>query len=117
MSSRYRCIKDYHTPYPDPIPFSRHELVQVGETFADDPAWSGWYRCTGEVGQVAWIHEDLLNQEGDQARMRKDYDARELTLIVGEIVEIRETLGGFGLAKKTTGLTGWVPMGHLEAMD
>ena len=109
----YRCVKDYHTPYPDSIHFFKGEIVQMGEEFDGDPDWKDWVRCQASGGREAWIPKSYLDE--NEGSLLRDYDARELSLSIGEVLEIREIVYGFGLAEKKDGSQGWAPMNHLEA--
>jgi hypothetical protein len=113
----YRCIKEYQTPYPNSIVFREGEQVVVGEEYDQDPTWKGWFRCQGTEGQVAWIPIDYLEKDNLHSFLLKDYDAKELNLVIDEIVKITEVIGGFGKAINMEGKKGWVPINHLEPIS
>jgi len=112
----FRCRKTYQTPYPDSILFREGEQVDVGEEYDQDPTWNGWIRCRGSENQEAWIPYQYLQIEDSLGVLLLDYDARELTLMVDEIVLVKEVVNGFGVAENQIGEIGWVPMNHLEAI-
>jgi hypothetical protein len=111
----YRCIKDYHSPYPDSILFNKDEKVQIGEKFEGDPDWKDWIRCQAPDSREAWIPGSYLRIDENIGFLLRDYDARELSISIGDVLEIREIVNGFGLAEKKDGVRGWVPMNHLQA--
>lgn len=111
---KYRVIKDYTTNYPVSILFEKDERVKVGESFEDDPDWQDWVRCYGTDGREAWCPKQYLSITGDTGRFLRRYDARELSVGVGETLKIGEELNGFGYAVNGTGNSGWVPMNCLE---
>lgn len=109
----YTCIKDYTSPYPDSIPFRKGEQVTIGEEFVEDPDWRDWINCQGSNGRKAWVPKQFLSIQAEMGTFTQDYDARELTILVGEELLIKEIVNGFGLAENTNGQRGWVPMKHL----
>jgi hypothetical protein len=114
MPGIYRCTKDYHSPYPDSILFFKGERVRIGEEYDGDPDWKDWVRCQTANGNEAWIPKSYLKIDGNEGSLLQDYDARELSVTIGEILEVTEIVNGFGLAEKKDGQHGWVPMNHLE---
>jgi hypothetical protein len=62
----------------------------------------------------AWTPKSYLTISGKVGFFLRDYNARELSVSRGEIVDVGEILGGFGLAAKPDGDKGWVPLKVLE---
>ena len=114
---KYRVIQDYQSPYPDPIVFRRGEKVTVGREFKDDPDWLNWRKCEGKDKNAAWVPVQYLTIEGKKGIFKQDYNARELTIVTGEILGIYEVLNGFGMAENSNGNKGWVPMRNLEILN
>ena len=112
----YRCIKEYRSPYPDSIAFIKGERVLIGEEYEGDPDWIDWIRCQAPDRREAWIPKSYLVINGDEGSLVRDHDALELSLSIGDVVEISEIVKGFGLAEKNDGRRGWAPMNHLEAI-
>lgn len=111
---RYRVIEDYHSPYPDPIIFHRGEKVRVGKEFTDDPDWKDWVWCEGECGNMAWVPKQYLETEASSGTLLTDYNARELSVAVGEVITIYEIVNGFGMSEKQNGECGWVPLKNVR---
>lgn len=114
MSDRYRCIKNYQSPYPESILFRKGEVVVVGEEYEQDPDWRNWIRCQAEDGREAWVPKQYLKINKETGIFLRDYDARELNLAIADVIHIREIVNGFGMAQKQNGDKGWAPMNHLE---
>ena len=114
---RYRVIKDYQSPYPDPILFRKGEQVTVGREFKDDPDWQNWRWCEGKKNNAAWVPIQYLTIEGKSGILKRDYNARELTIHKGETVTVNEVINGFGMAEKVDGNKGWIPMRNLEILN
>ncbi len=109
----YRVIEAYPSPYPESLFFRRGATVDVGRAFTGDPDWEHWRWCTGPDGVQAWVPENYLEVRGATGVLTRDYDARELSVAVGETVVISEIVNGFGMAEKADGQRGWVPMRNL----
>ena len=70
---KYRVIKAYDSPYPDPIIFHKEEQVEIGDEFSDDPDWQNWVLCMGENGKRAWVPLQYLVINQDTGRFTKNY--------------------------------------------
>ena len=116
-SQKYRVKKDYQSPYPDPILFRKGEQVTVGREFKDDPDWQNWRWCEGKKNNAAWVPIQYLTIEGKSGILKRDYNARELTIHKGEKVTVNEVINGFGMAEKVDGNKGWIPMRNLEILN
>ena len=114
---QYRVIENYQSPYPEPIIFHKGELVTVGKEFTDDPDWMNWVWCEGRNNNQAWVPKQYLDIEANQGVFNTDYNALELSVVVGEVLIIYEIVNGFGLAEKQTGERGWVPLRNTEPSD
>ncbi len=55
MPKKYRVIKDYQSPYPDPIIFYKGEQTAIGKKFEGDPDWRHWAWCTAEGNRQARV--------------------------------------------------------------
>jgi len=113
----YRVIEDYQSPYPDSILFHKGGKVQVGKEFTDDPDWKDWVWCEGEKGNKAWVPKQYLKTEAGSGVFLNDYDARELSVTVGEVIKVYEIVNGFGMSEKQNGERGWVPLKNIQAVS
>jgi hypothetical protein len=111
---KYRVIKPYVSPYPNSIRFQKGEKVIIGKEFDVDPDWKDWLWCTGESGQQAWTPRQFLEINGLSGILLQDYDAREISLKLGEIIAGKKILNGFAWAENAAGETGWAPLNHLR---
>ena len=108
--TRYHVKKAYTSPYPHPLIFRRGDAVELGREFADDPEWKDWVWCERADGPAAWVPKQHLDRTGGKATFKENYDARELSVSVGEALIVHEIVNGFGMAEKPDGTRGWVPM-------
>jgi len=110
----YRVIRDYQSPYPEPIVFCKGEEVKVGKEFTEDPDWKDWVWCEGKNDNKAWIPKQYLEIHANEGIFITDYNALELSVVVDEMLNIHEIVNGFGMAERPDGTRGWVPMKNLE---
>ncbi len=111
---QYRVLVPYRSAYPDPILFQKGEKIRIGREFSGDPDWKDWIWCEGENRNTAWVPKQFIDGNGF---CRRAYNARELTILTGEILTVTEIVNGFGWAQKADGQTGWVPMKNLEKLS
>jgi len=114
IPKKYRVIKKYISPYPDAIIFHRGDVVEIGKEYVDDSDWKEWIWCEGRDKTKAWVPKQYIDIKENKATFTKDYNARELSVDVGEKLMVYEHLNGFGMAKKSNGMKGWVPLKNLE---
>lgn len=113
----YRVIKDYKSPYPDPVVFQRGEKVKVGQAFKEDPDWKNWIWCEGKNNKNAWAPKQYINIDGTSGIFIEDYDAMELSVQIGERLVVFEIVNGFGMSEKANGTRGWVPEKNMAIED
>jgi hypothetical protein len=111
---KYRVIEDYKSPYPRPLIFHEGDIVKIGEEFSDDPDWKDWVWCEGLKNVEAWAPKQYIKIKGKKGIFNRDYNAMELSLTVGEVLEVYEIVNGFGMAEKADGSRGWAPMKYME---
>ena len=95
-------------------------VAQAGERFHFEhrqTEWPGWIWCTNDAGAAGWAPESWIAPEDVDAGsciFRRDYDATELSVDVGEtlMVEIEES--GWAHVTDSRARRGWVPLRNLE---
>lgn len=110
----YSVIKDYRSPYPDPIVFQKGEKVKAGQEFKEDPDWKNWIWCEGKSNKKAWVPKQHIDIHGMNGILNKEYNAMELSVQVGEKLVVYEIVNGFGMSEKINGMRGWVPIKNME---
>jgi hypothetical protein len=83
--------------------------VSPGRTDPDNP---GWRWCVNGEGLGGWLPEGLVR---DGCAL-DDFDTRELTVAVGDEVEVRDRRAGWSFCLAHGGRLGWVPDGCLNAV-
>ena len=100
------CRAGYDAAFANPPKVAAGEVVQLIEKDPNHPGWFKGRTATGESGYfpVAWFAI-----AGSDATAMRDYDARELTVRVGDLVGIVEIESSWARVMKPSGEVGWVP--------
>jgi hypothetical protein len=107
MSLIYRVVKPYRSAYPDPLVFSKGQVVTTSARQTD---WPGWVWCTTASGDSRWVPDIFLEQIGKQAVMRRDYNPIELSVQVDELLTACEQVNGWAWCINIHHQQGWVPL-------
>ncbi|MBE3032036.1 MAG: peptide-binding protein [Actinobacteria bacterium] len=71
--------------------------------------------CATESGLAGWVFEKRLQMTGPgEAIATTDYDAAQLTVVKGEILEVLDRGASWWRCRNAGGVEGWVPAGSLE---
>ena len=97
--------------YEDPLAGRAGDELEVGPA---DVEWAEWRWCTATDGRRGWVPETLLEGSGAHRRLARDYDARELTVRAGELLEVLETESGWARCRTEDGREGWLPGGCVK---
>ncbi len=111
--AQYHVTKSYVHQYADPISFAQGEAV-LRERKDSDEKYPGWWWCTDKRGKSGWVHEAYLEEDDYRFLGKFDYNARELTVAEGDVLEGLGEVGGWLLATKADGEQGWVPLDHVR---
>ncbi len=106
-----RVIKAYRSAYPDPLILKKDEKVRVEERPSE---WDGWLWAVDGSGKEGWVPQSYLDRERDTGKLKRDYNATELTVSVGEILKLLETEAGWALCQNLSAVQGWVPLDNIE---
>ena len=111
----YRIIKAYQ-----PQDNNRWR-VQAGEEVLYDRRptdYRGWLWCTNNDGKSAWAPERWVTIiSSERCHFIRDYDASELRVDVGQIVEGDIMESGWVLVSDAKKISGWVPLECLESYN
>jgi hypothetical protein len=110
---KYKVIEAYVSPYPESLIFLKGEIVEIGEEYKDNPDWVNWIWCESVNGIKAWVPKQYLDIDRNQGIFNQYYNAKELSVAVGEELIIDKIVNGFGMAQKSNGDKGWVPIQNL----
>jgi uncharacterized protein YgiM (DUF1202 family) len=101
-----RVIRDYDSPYSEPIIMRAGEKVSVGERESE---WEGWIWCTAAKEKSRWVPESYVQRCGDVATLLRDYEATELSVRAGDEVLLGQEVAGWVWCTNERGHGGWVP--------
>jgi uncharacterized protein YgiM (DUF1202 family) len=111
MEKKAIVVKDYNTPYHDPLKLKKGDEVEVSPKESD---WPGWVWCTNEEDKGGWVPTSYLYDYREKIVALRDYDATELDVVKGETVTILYEESGWGWCRKESGECGWLPLENLE---
>ena len=100
-------VEPYERPFGDPIAVSAGE--QVTPDFDKSTNIKGWVWCTAKDGRSGWTPKKWLMQSKGKWHLTREFNAIELTVVPGEILEIVFEESGFFLVRRENGESGWVP--------
>ena len=100
-------IAAHRSNYPTPIAFLAGDKVKTGRP---DDEFPGWIWCQTPDGNEGWAPQSFLEfGNGSTAVAKSDYNAKELNVEPGEILETIQTLSGWIRCRSESGDEGWVP--------
>lgn len=112
LPQKLRVIDTHVTNDPNPVRFRAGDVLGVGHR---DQQWRDYVWCTDQAGRAGWVPDAYLEMTGErEAVARRAYDATELTVARGEILDVLDEIGGWYLCRTATGLSGWVPSTVVE---
>jgi len=101
----------YRSTSVDPIVMKAGDYLQVEDRQTE---WAGWVWCVHPNGKSSWVPKKFLQREGDTAYATRDYDATELTVEVGQKLEILGEEAEWYWCKTEAGDYGWVPVENVN---
>jgi hypothetical protein len=105
----------YDRRYPDPMTMKTGDELRIVKRKDDE--WPGWVFCESQSGKQAWVPESIVKIDGDSAVAQQSYDAREVSVMEGEIVRIERVENGWAWVTNMTNETGWVPLKNLKIVE
>lgn len=91
----------------------RNLSVKVGDVIGvghRNQQYPEMYWCTPEDGNSGWMADSYFDFTSEhEAVVTKDYDASQLTVVEGEVVDVLDTVGEWWLCRNDRGIIGWVP--------
>lgn len=109
-----KVIRNYETPYPEPFVIKKGDKLQ---TSIRDSEWEGWIWCLKADGKSAWVPEGYLQIQNDDAIALQDYNAIELSVKIGDMLELVKSESGWYWCRDKDGYQGWVPGEYIEVID
>jgi hypothetical protein len=114
MKKHYcRVIEEYKAAYPDPLKFSKGDILKIEKKESE---WGDWIWCINKLGNGRWIPENYLEIREDYCEVLLDYEATELSVQVGDQLEIKKVESDWIWAINNEGKQGWVPLKCVEVL-
>ncbi len=107
-------VNPYERPYRNPIAVTAGE--QVTPDFGKRTDIEGWVWCTAKDGRSGWTPRNWLVQSDGTWRVDREFNATELTVTLGDILDIAFEESGFFWATKQNGELGWVPCENVSVV-
>jgi hypothetical protein len=112
LSHEVRVVESRPCDHVVTIHIGPGDVVGVGHRNQQYPEFL-W--CASEDGHQGWVAESYLRMTGEkEAVALREYDAAQLTVIEGEMLEVLDQQGAFVLCRNAAGAQGWVPARILE---
>ena len=106
-----RVVAPYEAAYDGALRLRPGDTVTVGD---GDDRWPAFRWCTTDDGAVGWVPENYLEISGETGRAVRDYDTNELTVVVGDRLQVLAEMGGWLRCRHPSGEVGWLPAEHTE---
>jgi hypothetical protein len=95
----------------DPIRFGAGEILRWERRATE---WEGWLWCTDAKGVMGWVPETYVARiDAVTCRTLCDYDATELTVAPGDVLDVKFAESGWVWCETADGRKGWVPESHV----
>ena len=111
MAHIYRVTRAHKPDHGDPLLLTKGEVVPFERRRTK---WDGWLWCSKPNGESGWIPESWVKIQEDNCVVERDYNARELAVRPGEMLDAILTESGWVMARSSTGTIGWVPLECVE---
>ena len=108
-------VKPYERPYENPIAVTAEDSVVPD--FEKRTNIEGWVWCTAKDDRSGWVPRSWLEKVDGTWRVSRPFNAIELTVAPGEILDVTLAESGFFWATKQNRETGWIPCGNVSAAE
>ena len=107
-------VKAYERPYENPLAVTAEESVVPD--FEKQTEIEGWVWCIAKDNRSGWVPRSWLARVDGTWRVIRQFNAIELTVVPGEILDVTLSESGFFWATKQNGEAGWVPCENVSAL-
>lgn len=114
LPARAQTVKAYQASNPTPISVGAGAALSLGRRDSESP---GWIWCVAPSGQGSWVPERWLEIRDEKGILRRDYNAAEFTLSVGDELTLHEYESGWYWAQNREQNWGWAPSACVAFTD
>jgi hypothetical protein len=104
-----RVIKAHKRSYDDPLYVKKGDVVRVTKR----ELWNErheWVWCIATSTKEGWMPESFVQVAGDRGIALRDYNAIELTAVIGEDILVLDEAAGWYWVRNKHDKYGWVPV-------
>ena len=118
-TKRYLVTQNHISEYPEPITLTKGAPLIVGEQYQGSEGWQGWFFCTTPGQESGWVPAQIIEIiNGNTARAREDYTARELNVQKGDLLLGSRVLNGWVWCENPANSeSGGVPLSNLQEVN
>ena len=101
-----------------PIELLVGDTVQLGEMTDPSGPYPNWIHCVlPRTGRKGWVATDILEINGDSGKAICNYTAKEMTVLIGDIVDTQYELNGwYWCIRQHDSEQGWIDKKILECV-
>ena len=111
--AKYRVAKEHKASFGYAMKAVEGDVVHIGR---EDPEMPGWFWCKDAKGVEMWVPQTQLAIKGAEGRFTRDYNSTELSVSVGETVQILGKTLGWAECLDGEWRYGWIPLNKLEKL-
>ena len=115
---KYQVVEEHKPNNSNPIKVRKGETVKLGRISDEEDGWSNWIYCyclnsTSE----GWTPIQIIQIENDYGIVKNDYSAKELDVIIGDVVDGELELNGWLWCNRLNDFKeGWLPKEKIIAL-
>ena len=107
----YRVAREHNAAFTYAMVATEGDIVSVGK---EDPEMPGWFWCKDSKSVEMWVPSTHLRIEGTTGVFNQPYNSIELTVEVGDVVQLLGEMLGWAECLDAKWRYGWVPSNKLE---
>jgi uncharacterized protein YgiM (DUF1202 family) len=107
-------INAYKKAFPNPLILKAGDEICIEYRKTD---WPGWVWGTTDDGKSGWIPESYIERMAQKTVLKRDYNATELTVEIGDTVDILDEESGWFWCRTESGDNGWIPKDNVRMRD
>ena len=110
----YLVTTRYISAFPEPITLKIGDIVDILDKKSD---WKGWVWCQTQNHTFGWVPESIITRTGTKGKIKTNYDATELSVEVGDRLELIKKESDWLYCRASTGAIGWIPENNAKVIQ